>query len=224
MADGLNPGIVPFSEVTNPPEQQVWSSAVGHASTGKSGRVIERLQGDIDRLHREKQLLKVRFEESEKTSEALLMRNQYLQDRNNNYEQSHEANVRQLSRKERQVEDLREALGRERAKTATAERVAEAARAGENQCRNEASQARSLAAQKEAEYEAMVTCRTRDKDRHQGDLNRMKESFEGLLRNRQDDRKDYQKLEIIAEQQNQTIGLLEELTRRLSANFKAYRA
>jgi FtsZ-binding cell division protein ZapB len=216
-------GLLSRSEVSPSPEPQTWSSAVGHASTGKSGRVIERLQVDIDRLHREKQLLKVRFEESEKTNEALQTRNQYLQDRNSNYEQSHEANLRQLARKERQVEEFREELKREKHKTAIAQQIAQAATRSEEEWRDQASQARSIAAQKESEYEAIVSCRKLDHDRHQGALDRMKENFEALLRDRQDDLDRSRKLEIIAEQQKQTISQLEELTKRLTANFKAYR-
>ena len=185
--------------------------------------MIERLQGDIDRLHREKQLLKVRFEESEKTSETLQTRNQYLQDRNSNYEQSHEANVRQLARKDRQVEELRAELKREREKTAFAQHAAQAATQSEEEWRDKASQARSIAAQKESEYEAMVSCRKLDHDRHQGGVDRLKENFEDLLRDRREDFDRCRKLEIIAEQQKQTICQLDELTRRLNSNFKAYR-
>lgn len=185
--------------------------------------MIERLQGDIDRLHREKQLLKVRFEESEKTNEMLQTRNQYLQDRNNNYEQSHEANLRQLARKERQVEELREEMKREKLKTAIAQQTAQAATKSEEEWRDQASQARSIAAQKESEYDAMVSCRKMDHDRHQSGLDRLKENFANLLRDRQEDFDRCRKLEIIAEQQKQTIGQLEELTKRLNANFKAYR-
>ena len=52
----------------------------------------------------------------------------------------------------------------------------------------------------------------------------MKGDFETLLRQREEDLESYHRLEIIAEQQKQTISQLEELTRRLTANFKAYRA
>jgi hypothetical protein len=153
----------------------------------------------------------------------LQTRNQYLQDRNNNYEQSHEANLRQLARKERQVEEFREELKREKQRTAIAQQMAQAATQSEEEWRDQASQAKSIAAQKESEYEAMVSCRKLDHDRHQGGLDRMKENFENLLRDRQEDLDRSRKLEIIAEQQKQTIGQLEELTKRLNANFKAYR-
>lgn len=211
------------SETSASPEPTPWSSAIGHAGTGKSGRVIERLQGDIDRLRREKQLLKTRHEEAEKANELLVSRNQSLEDRNSNYEQSHEANLRQLARKERQVEELREELQKERLKTAKAESQAEAAASSEEIWRKEASQAKAYAAQREAEYDTIVACRKMDYDRHQSGLDKIRSSFDTLLRQQQDDMEKQKKLEIIAEQQRQTIVQLDELTKRLSTNFRAYR-
>ncbi|OAP63560.1 hypothetical protein AYL99_02787 [Fonsecaea erecta] len=211
------------SSDSSPSESVPWSSAIGHAGTGKSGRVIERLQGDIDRLRREKQLLKTRLEEAEKENETLKTRNQSLQDRTSNYEQSHEASLRQLTRRERQVEELREELRKEKLKTAAAEAQAVAATSNEEIWRDQASQAKSLAVQKEVEYETVVACRKVDYDRHQSGLEKIKGSFDALLRRQQDDLEKQKKLEIIAEQQRQTIAQLEELTKRLTSNFKAYR-
>ncbi|EXJ88379.1 hypothetical protein A1O1_05309 [Capronia coronata CBS 617.96] len=211
------------SETSPSPEPAPWSSAIGHAGTGKSGRVIERLQGDIDRLRRDKQLLQTRYEEAEKANELMVSRNQSLQDRNSNYEQSHEANLRQLARKERQVEELREDLRKEKLKTAKAEAHAEVAASSEESWRRQASQAKASAAQREAEYETIVACRKMDYDRHQSGLDNIKSSFETFLRRQEDDLEKQKKLEIIAEQQRQTIGQLEDLTKRLTTNFKAYR-
>ncbi|EXJ78293.1 hypothetical protein A1O3_09454 [Capronia epimyces CBS 606.96] len=211
------------SETSPSPEPTPWSSAIGHAGTGKSGRVIERLQGDIDRMRRDKQLLQTRYEEAEKDNELLISRNQSLQDRNSNYEQSHEANLRQLARRERQVEELREELRKEKLKTAKAEAQAEAAASSEEIWRSQASQAKASAAQKEAEYETIVACRKMDYDRHQSGLDKIRSSFDTLLRRQEDDLEKQKKLEIIAEQQRQTIAQLEELTKKLTANFRAYR-
>ncbi|KIV89814.1 hypothetical protein PV10_07186 [Exophiala mesophila] len=216
--------VMSSSESSPSSESNQWSSAIGHASTGKSGRVIERLQGDIDRLRREKHLLKVRHEEAEKANETLLTRNQYLEDRNSNYEQSNEANLRQLGRKERQVEELREELRKERLKTSRAEAQAQAAATNEESWRDQASQAKSLAAQKEVEYETIVACRKTDYDRHQLGLDKIRSGFTSLLRRQQDDVERKKKLEILAEQQRQTISQLEEINKKLTVNFRSYRA
>lgn len=200
-----------------------WSSAIGHAGTGKSGRVIERLQGDIDKLRREKQVLKMRHEEAEKAKETLLARNQSLEDRNSNYEQSHEANERQLARRERQVKDLHDELAKEKAKTAQAQAQAAAAAANEEVWRKEASQAKALAAQREAEYDTIVACRKMDYDRQQSGLDKIRAQFINLLRRTEDDVEKQRKLAIIAEQQRQTISALDDLTKKLTTNFKSYR-
>lgn len=185
--------------------------------------MIERLQQEIDRLNREKQLLKLQFEESERTKETLNTSISYLRDRNSNYESSHESNLRQLQRKERQVEELKEDLQREKSKTSRAEEAARTAVANEDDWREQANQAKAIAQQKEAEYDAIVSCRNMDNDRHQGGLDRVRAHLEELQRRRSEDLEKQKRMEIIAEQQRQTIEQLEELTRRLSANFKTYR-
>ena len=200
-----------------------WSSAVGHASTGKSGRVIERLQADIDRLNRDKLVWKARFEEAEKTNETLGARNTYLIDRNSNLEQSHEANMRQLARKDRMIEELRGDLKREKSRTTTAEDNARTASESEQAWREEVTKARVFASQKEQEYEAITSIRNRDNDRHQEALERLKINFNRLLQDRKADHEVQKRLEIIAEQQSQTIKQLEESGRRLSATNQTYK-
>lgn len=185
--------------------------------------MIERLQGDIDRLRRERQLLTTRLEESEKQTETLKTRNQSLQDRTSTHEQSHEATLRQLSRRERQVEELREELRKEKLKTAQAEAQAAAASSNEEIWRNQAHQAKALAVQKEAEYETVVDCRRVDYNRHQAGLDKIKSEVGMLLRKKEEDLEKQKKLEIIAEQQRQTITQLEDLNRKLARNFKVYR-
>ena len=204
------------------PDSTQWS-AIGHASTGKSGRVIERLQQEIDRLNRDKQLLRLRHEEAERATETLHTQYRYLQDRNSNYESSHEANLRQLNRKERQVEDLREEVQREKAKTLRAEEALRAAAMSEGEWREQASQAKAIAQQKEAEYDAISSCRNMDNDRHQNGLARIKASFEELLKRREEDLDKQKRIEIIAEQRKMEIDQLENLSRKLQSNFNAYR-
>ncbi|KAK4936863.1 mother-specific HO expression [Elasticomyces elasticus] len=211
-------------EQTPSPDSTQWSSAIGHASTGKSGRVIERLQQEIDRHNRDKQLSKLRLEEAERAVENLNTRCQYLEDRNSNFESTHEANLRQLQRKERQVEDLREELRKEKQRTTKAEAAAQTAALNEDVWREQANEAKATAQQKETEYDTIVACRNMDNDRHQGGLNRIKNNIANMMKQREDDLQKQKRMEIIAEQQKQTIEQLEELTKRLSANFRAYRA
>ena len=214
-----------MSPIDEPASAGGWSAAVGHATTaGKSGRVIERLQGDIDRLNRDKIVWKARFEEAERTNETLSTRNTFLMDRNSNLEQSHELDSRQLARKDRLIEELREDLRREKKRTAFAEHTAQTASATEEEWRGEAAKAKAIASQKEQEYESIASCRSMDNERHHSSLERLRGNLDRLLEERKADMEAQRRLEIVAEQQSQTIKQLEELNRRLTANNQAYRA
>lgn len=181
------------------------------------------MQQEIDRLNREKHLLKLQYEESERTKETLNTSILFLRDRNSNYESSHESNVRQLQRKERLVDELKADLQREKTKTDRAEEAARAAAASEDDWREQANQAKAIAQHKEAEYDAIASCRNMDNDRHQNGLNRIKAHLEELQLKRVEDLEKQKRMEIIAEQQRQTIEQLDELTKKLTANFKTYR-
>lgn len=185
--------------------------------------MIEKLQQEIDRLHREKHLLKLRHEEAERATETLHTQFRHLQDRNSNYESSHEAVQRQLQRKERQVTELKEEVAKERQKTARAEEALRAAAISEDEWREQASQAKALAQQKEAEYDAMASCRNMDNERHESGLNRIKATLTHLLRQQDEDVEKRRRLDIIAEQRKKEVEQLEELTKRLQMNFNAYR-
>lgn len=174
-------------------------------------------------MNRDKQLLKLRHEEAERATETLHTQFRHLQDRNSNYESSHEAIQRQLQRKERQVTDLKEEVEKEKSKTARAEEAMRAAGISEDEWREQANQAKSIAQQKEAEYEAIAACRNMDNERHQNGLDRIRATLDQLLRQQSEDVEKRKRMEIIAEQRKKEIEQLEDLTRRLQNNFNAYR-
>ena len=185
--------------------------------------MIEKLQGEIDKLNRERKLLRVHFEDAEKTNETLNTHVQSLTDRIDNYEQSHDADQRQLARKERQLDELREEIKTEKLRTKQAQETARVAAESERKWREEARLATSIAAQKEAEYDTIVSCRSRDNDQHQGGLDKLKLNFDEMIRTRSEDLEKHQQLEIIAAQQRETVVQLERSTKELRDNFKLYR-
>ena len=77
--------------------------------------------------------------------------------------------------------------------------------------------------QRESEYDTIVACRKVDYDRHQGGIAKIRSEISSLLRLKEDDLEKKKKLEILAEQQRETIAYLEDLNRKLTTNFKAYR-
>lgn len=154
----------------------------------------------------------------------MMTHNSYLQDRNSNYEQSQEASLRQLERKERMIDELRENLLREKLRVAAAEQTAKEATTIEEEWRSEASQSRSLANQKETEYTTLVACRNSENKRNQQSLKQLNDSFQALLKERIEDQCNYDRLQVIAEQQSQTIASLQELNRKRSAHFEDFRS
>jgi len=121
------------------------------------------------------------------------------------------------------VEDLREELQKEKLKTARAEEALRTAATSEDEWREQASQARAMAQQKESEYDAIAACRNMDNDRHQNGLNRIKASLDELLSKRAEDFEKQKRMEIISEQRKKEVEQLEELTKRLQVNFNSYR-
>lgn len=98
-----------------------WSSAVGRATTGKSGRVIERLMADVDRLQREKHLASVKLEEETRRSESARSALENLQISNQLLESSHEIDKVALGKRDRKIEELRAELQVERSRREVAE-------------------------------------------------------------------------------------------------------
>ena len=167
--------------------------------------------------------MRLRHEEAERATETLHTQYRQLQDRNSNYESSHEATQRQLQRKERQVAELREEVQKEKVKTDRAEEALRTAALSEDEWREQAHQAKAIAQQKETEYDAIAACRNMDNDRHQNGLNRIKASLDRVLKNHAEDQDRRIRMEVIAEQRQREIDQLEELTRRLQTNFNSYR-
>lgn len=88
-----------------------WSSAVGKATMGgKSGRVIERLMTENDRLLREKKLATVQLEEELKRGDSARSALESLQISNENLISMHESDVSLLSKRDRRMQELRDEL------------------------------------------------------------------------------------------------------------------
>lgn len=104
------------NDVTSPQ----WSSAVGRANLGKSGRVIERLMSENDMLKRELQIEKLRADESK---QAVKMAEGKMEALVSEYEgRLHDAAVNKtlLKRRERQLAELKAQIDGERSRADTA--------------------------------------------------------------------------------------------------------
>lgn len=98
-----------------------WSAAVGRASLGKSGRVIDRLMGDNDRLRREKTLATAKLEEELKKGESARSTLDALEASNANLQSLHDIDKTALTRKDRKIEEMKAELDAERSRREKAE-------------------------------------------------------------------------------------------------------
>ncbi|KAI4160712.1 MAG: hypothetical protein L6R39_000171 [Caloplaca ligustica] len=122
-ANGVEPSSpVPTTAGTpNSDHDSPWSSAVGRATTGKSGRVIERLMADNDRLRREKNLTEVRLEEEAKRSDSARSAMEGLRSTNENLTSIHETDKMLIAKRERKLEEMKSELEAERQRREKAE-------------------------------------------------------------------------------------------------------
>ncbi|KAI4132060.1 MAG: hypothetical protein LQ338_000918 [Usnochroma carphineum] len=122
-ANGVEPASpVPTAVGTpNSDHDSPWSSAVGRATTGKSGRVIERLMADNDRLRREKNFIEVRLEEEAKRSDSARSAMEGLRSTNENLISIHETDKILIAKRERKLEEMKAELEAERQRREKAE-------------------------------------------------------------------------------------------------------
>jgi len=92
-----------------------WSSAIGHATTtGKSGRVIERLMAENDKMKRELKEQQTKADELQQRVQMCQPRIQALEAENGNLSHARDVDQALLARRDRQVADLKEELEKER--------------------------------------------------------------------------------------------------------------
>ncbi|KAI7163645.1 hypothetical protein KC349_g1171 [Hortaea werneckii] len=124
-----------------------WSSAVGHATTsGKSGRVIEKLMAENDRLKRELEIAVMKSQELEKNLATLKPQMDALQTENDNLSHSSTVDSSILARKERRIEELR----------ADSAAKAQRARAAETQMRQQQRQLEEVHEQHSRDHQSML--------------------------------------------------------------------
>lgn len=144
----------PASESNDP-----WSSAVGRATTGKSGRVIERLMGDIDRLQKEIKLATVKLEEELKRGESATVALDSLRATNENLKAIDETGKAALARRDRKIEELKADLEAERLRRENAEKAMNVIELERDEivgtCRRELNEGKECARKSMSQYEIL---------------------------------------------------------------------
>lgn len=205
-----------------------WSSAVGRATNGKSGRVIEKLQGDVDRLNRDLTVERLRCEEAEKQQENMSVQISNLQESNSNLKQAHEADSNAIARKDRKIQELKSDLQEQKTGRIQAEEASKVLARVKDEAveknRTEAARANALVEQANAQCGMLLEMRDREKFDHYTTLKKKEDDRRTLYQTVQVQEGKIHSYEILAEKQNRLIVRLEEENRQLTADLAAHSA
>lgn len=219
----------PISEFgpTPGPDTHNWSAAIGRAATGKSGRVIEKLMGENDRLQREKTLAIVKFEEEVKRGESARSALEGLQVSNETLSSIHESDKTQMSKKDRKIELLRadlhvEKLRREKAEKETRESRREREEVVEG-LRRGAAEDREEARRSTAQYEILASSWRTLEDRYERQTQKLKADLNELRTEIDGDKRKMTELEIVIEQLTHELAKVAQVKDKLLTGFQAYK-
>lgn len=214
----------PTSELGSMP----WSAAVGRAGTGKSGRVIEKLMGENDRLQRERKLATVKLEEEIKRGESARSALETLRVSNETLSSIHETDKVQMAKKDRKIESLRadlelEKLRREKAEKETRESRRERDETVEK-IRRDAAEDKEEARRSAAQYEILSSSWKTMEDRYERQTQKLRADLKILRIEIDGDRQKLAQLEVILEQLAKEGQKTRRAKEKLSFEFQAYKA
>ncbi|KAH0545050.1 hypothetical protein FGG08_000821 [Glutinoglossum americanum] len=224
--DHLTPGAsgngIPSDTLPSPQ----WSSAVGRATTGKSGRVIEKLMAENDRLRRELKLETLRREEEQKRGEMARGKMESLRDINDNL--IHQTNVDKasLARRERKIEDLKADIESERKMRVEAEsglkQVQRESDVTIQELKSNLVSESEKARRNASQYDVLASSWKQLDDGYR----RKTEAFRGELRQlkaeKDEDRAKLARLEIIVEQQRHEVEKMRVMKERIEKQYEDY--
>jgi chromosome segregation ATPase len=204
-----------------------WSSAVGRATTGKSSRVIERIQAENDRLRRELKLEMLRREEEQKKSEVARGQNHNLQSANDNLVLVAELDKTSLARKERKIQQLKADIEEERARRLEAEsQLKQAMREHEtvqaelkSQVREQSEQAKRALGQ----YDVLSSSWKQMADDYKLKTEKLRNDLAHLHAESSEDRRKLNRMELIIEQQKQEMEKLAAAKDEIAREFEAFK-
>ena len=219
----------PTSEFGPPlcPDSHNWSAAIGRAATGKSGRVIEKLMGENDRLQREKKLAIVKLEEEVKRGESARLALEGLQVSNETLSSIHESDKTQMTKKDRKLELLRadlqcEKQRREKAEKETRESHREREEVVE-ELRRVAAEDREEARRSTTQYEILASSWKTLEDRYERQTQKLKTDLNDLRTEIDGDKRKMTELEVVIEQLTHELTKVAQAKDKLLTGFQAYK-
>jgi chromosome segregation ATPase len=198
---------------------------VGHATTGKSGRVIHNLQEDIARLTRELTLYRSRADEAQHLKETLKEQIINMAERLRNSEQSNETNLSSIYRKDRKIEEFRLEIETQRIRRQKAE--AETGKANQlmseerEEFHRKCAELQEITNHATTQYDALAKVLLRDKADLQKKFKGVRDELYALRREAEKKDKEQERLDALIDRQNQE---LEAERNRIGGILQAYEA
>ncbi len=209
----------------------MWSSAVGRATTGKSGRVIERIQADNDRLRRELKLETARREEEQRRGDSARSQVENLEATNANLTHLNEQYQQLVTRAWAKIDDLRNDYGMERTRRVEAEELQdEAAREHERIMSdlNAKLQAETeRAAHAHHQYQTLSTSWHEKEDGYQEQIDKLKATLDEVRVDysifEDQNRRKLKKLETTVDEQRKEIEKMRAAKDGVSRELESYK-
>ena len=196
------------------------------ASGGKSGRVIERLMGEVDRLTRELKLATVKCEEEQRRSELARSAVDSLRVSNANLEAICDTTKSALDRKDRRIESLRsslesEKIARNKAQT-DMEEITKKAKEEVNVQARELTRCRETTFMAETQY-ATLRESVKKMDKQRGsELEKLRQGVEELQLQRGRDQRRFEAIDDICTQMRVDVAKAQEANQEMGERQEAY--
>ncbi|KAF7594945.1 hypothetical protein BBP40_007753 [Aspergillus hancockii] len=204
-----------------------WSSAVGHAATGKSGRVIHNLQEEIARLTRECSVYRSRAEETQRMNDAYKTQVQNMTERLRNLEQAHETNLSSISRKDKKIEELRTEVQSEKDRRQRAEMETNKFHQLMDESRDDfnrkCAELQEITNHSRTQYDVLAKSGQRERADQQRRLKAIRDEIEALKSQQEDKSLQLERLDTVMAQKNREIEIGRENFDKLFEAYESYK-
>ncbi|KFX90767.1 hypothetical protein V490_06285 [Pseudogymnoascus sp. VKM F-3557] len=204
-----------------------WSSAVGRANLGKSGRVIERLMGENDMLKRDLQIERLHLEEAR---QAVKMTEERIDVIETDYEgRLHDAAINKtlLKKRERQLADIKDHIDAEKRRADEAverERTwREAMEKLETESKQKVDEAANYALLMEGRYRALTSHWKEQGEVVDRTVRKLGGEMTALVQERLRDGERLDALQQLCNEQRENLARLQEENKTIAETSKAHR-
>ena len=205
-----------------------WSSAIGHATTaGKSGRVIERLMKENDRLKREFELQTLRSQELERSLQTIRPQLEHVRNENDTLKHAKSIDETLLTRRDRKIEELKQELLNERsrreASEATARRYEHENEEVQETSRREVQRAQDEGKRASAHATILEQSHRQLKSEYGQRLEILRKDFAAMQAKWTADQEKFARLELVSEQMRTELEQARTLQSEMQESYQKYR-